>query len=98
MIDDLVPNFDLPIGLRPCDRREDLLELEIVAEFLEFVTIELCSIVRYNGVGDSILVGDVFVEELLNLCWCDGCKRFCFNPINEVVDKPLLCTAHYLFL
>ena len=55
MLDHLVHSFDLPIGLRSCDRREDLLNMEVIAELLEFVAVELCSIIGYDGVGDSIL-------------------------------------------
>ena len=59
MFDCLIHNFDLPISLRSRDRREDLLHLEVIAELLEFFVVELCSIVRYDGVGDSIPTDDV---------------------------------------
>ena len=92
MLDRLVHSFDLPIGLRSCDRREDLLDLEVIAELLKFITVELCSIIRYDSVGDSIPADDVLVDELLDLCRHDGRKHFCFNPFSEVVDN------HYCIL
>ena len=87
MLDHLVHRFDLPIGLRSCDRREYLLDLVVVAEFLEFVVVKMRSIIRYDGVGDSIPVDDVLVDELLDLRRRDRCKRFCFNLFSEVVDS-----------
>ena len=45
MLDYLVHSFDLPIGLRPHDRREDFLDLEVIAELLAFIAIELCVII-----------------------------------------------------
>ena len=65
----------------------NLLGLEVVTELFEFVAVKLCTIIGYNGVGDSILANDVLVEELLDLCGCDGYKYFCFNSFSEVVDN-----------
>ena len=42
--------------------------------------------------GDIILIDDVLVDELLDLCGLDGCESFCFNPFSEVVD------SHYYVL
>ena len=84
--------WNLPIGLRSCDRREDVFDLEVVAQLLEFVIVELCFIIGYDGVGDSIPTYNVLVDEFLDLCRCDGRKRLCFNPFNEVVD------SHYCVL
>ena len=92
MLDHLVHSFDLPIGLRSCDQREDLLDLKVVAEFIEFIAVELCTIIEYDRVGDSIPTNDVMIDELLDLCECDGHKHFCFNPFSEVVD------SHYCVL
>ena len=61
-------------------------------ELLEFVTVKLCSIIRYDGVGDSVPVGNVLTDKLLDLCERDGLERFCFNPLSEVVD------SHYYVL
>ena len=62
MLDFLIHNFDLPIGLRSCDRREDLFGLEVITELFEFVA------VRHDGVGDFVSVNDVLVNKLLDLC------------------------------
>ena len=72
MLDRLVHSFDLPIGLRPCNRKENLLDLEVVIELLEFVAVELCTIIRYHGVEDSIPIDNVLVDELLDLCGHNG--------------------------
>ena len=72
MLDHLIHSFDLPIGLRQHDRREDLLDLEVVVKLLEFFTVELCTIVGYDGVGDSVLADDVLLDELLDLCGRDA--------------------------
>ena len=80
MLDRLVHSFDLPKGLRSCDQQGDLLNLEVVA-------VELCSIIRYDGVGDSIPADDVLVDQFLDLCGRDRRKRFYFNPFSELVDK-----------
>ena len=45
MIDCLVNSFDLPIKLGLCDRREGLLNLEVIVELFEFVVVKLCSII-----------------------------------------------------
>ena len=87
MLDHLVHSLDLLIGLRLCDRWEDFLNLEVVTELFEFVTIKLCTIIGYNGVGDSVSVEDIYIDELLDLCGRDGHKRFCFNLFSEVVDS-----------
>ena len=42
--------------------------------------------------GDSIPADDVLVDELLNICVCDGYERFCFNLFSEVVN------SHYYIL
>ena len=64
-----------------------------MTELLEFIAVELCTIVGYDGVGDSILADDVLVNELLDLCGRDGRERFCFNPFSEVVDSHY-CVLH----
>ena len=61
--------------------------MEVVAELLEFITVELCSIIELDGVGDSILVDVVLVDELLVLCRRDGHKFFYFNLFSEVVNS-----------
>ena len=81
MFDRLIHNLNLPIGLRLCDRWKDLLNLEVIIELTEFVAIELCTIIEYDGVGDSISADDVLI------CGRDGCKPFWFNPFSEVVDN-----------
>ena len=86
MLDRLVHSFDLAIGLRPYDRREDL-DLEVVVELLEFVAVELCSIVGHDGVGDSVPANDVLVDKLLDLHRRDGRESFCFNTFSEVVKS-----------
>ena len=83
MLDRLVHSFNLAISLRSCDRREYLLDLEVIAELFEFIAVELCSIVGYNGVGDSIPTDDVLVDELFDLCGRDGRKRFLLQYISE---------------
>ena len=87
MLDLLVHGLNLPIGLRSSDQREDLLDLEVVLELLEFFAVELCSIIGYDGVGYSILADNVLVDKLRDHCRHDGCKRFCFNPFSEVVNN-----------
>ena len=57
----------------------------MITELLEVIVVELCTVIRYNGVGDSILADDVLVDKLVDLCGRDGHKRFCFNPFSEVV-------------
>ena len=59
----------------------------VIVELLEFVAVELCSIMGYDGVGDSILADDILVDELLDLYGHDGRKRFYFNPFSELVDN-----------
>ena len=86
MLNRLVHNFDLSISLRLRDRREDLLNLEVVVELLEFIVVELCSIIRYDGMRDSILAYDVLVDELLDLCVRYRRELLCFNPFTEIVD------------
>ena len=71
---------------------KDFLDLEVITELLEFVIVELCTIIRYDGVEDSISANDVLVDELFDLCERYGCKCFCFNPFIEVVD------SHYCIL
>ena len=46
-----------------------------------------------QGVGDSVLIDDVLVDELLDLYGCDGHECFCFNPFSEVVDSHC-CVLH----
>ena len=92
MVDHLVHSFDLPIGLSSCDQQEDLLDLEVLTEFLEFFAVKLCTIIRYDGVGDSIPIDDVLVDELLDLYRRDGCEHFCFKPFSEIVN------SHYCIL
>ena len=92
MLDRLVHSLNLPIGLRPHDRREDLLDMEVVAKLLEFITVELCSIVGYDGVRDSVPADYVFLYELLNLCGRDGRKCFCFNLFSVVNNH--YCILH----
>ena len=93
MLDRLVHSFDLPIGLRSCNRQEDLLDMEVVVELLEFVADELCSIIGYDDMGDFIPTDNVLIEEILDLCGHDGRKCFCFNPLSEVVDSHY-CVLH----
>ena len=93
MLDRLVHTFNLSIGLRLCDQREDLLDLEGVVKLPKFIAIKLGSIFRYDGVGDSVVAYDVLVDELLDLCRRDRCKRFCFNPFSEVVNNHY-CVLH----
>ena len=87
MLDHLVHSFDLSIGLRVCDQQEDLLDLEVIAELLEFVAVELCTIIRYDGVGDSIPANDILVDKFLDLCERDGPKCFYLNSFSEIVDN-----------
>ena len=93
MLDHLIHSFDLPIDLMERDRREDLLDMEVILELLEFVTVELCSVIRYDGVGDSLPLNDVLVDKLLDLCRRDRRKHLCFNPLSEVVDSHY-CVLH----
>ena len=60
--------------------------MEIVTKLFKLVAVELCTIIRYDSVGDSIPADDIFVDELFDLRGHDGCKRFYFNPFSEVVD------------
>ena len=66
--------------------------MEVIVELLEFVAVKLCTIIGYDGVGDSISVDDVLVDGLLDLWGRDGRERFWFNPFSEVVD------SHYCVL
>ena len=93
MLNRLVHSFDLPIGLRPRDRREDFIDLEVIAELLEFVAVELCSTAEYVGVGDSVPTNDILVNKLLDLRGRDGRECFCFNPLSEVVNNHY-CVLH----
>ena len=61
--------------------------MEVVTELFEFVAVELCTIIGYDGVGDSILIGDVLVYKLLDISGRDGCKCFYFNPFSKVADN-----------
>ena len=96
MLDRLVHRFDFPIGLWSCDQRENLLNLEIVAKLLELIAVELCSVIGYDGVGNTIPTDDILVDELLNPCGRDGCKCFFFNLFSEVVDSHY-CVLHTTF-
>ena len=87
MLDRFVHSFDLSISLRSCDRREDLLDLAVGTIFLEFNVVELCSVIIYDGVGESVPVDDVLIDELLDLYGHDGRKHFCFNLFSEVFDR-----------
>ena len=60
--------------------------------YYEFVAVELCTIIENDGVGDFILVDDVLVDDLLDLCGHYGGKRFYFNLFSEVVN------SHYYVL
>ena len=74
------------------------LNLEVVTELLEFVTVKLCTMIRYDGVGDSVLIDNVFLDELLDLHGRDGLEHFCFNLFREVVDSDycvLYTTFHF---
>ena len=85
MFDDLIDNFDLPIGLRSCDKGEAFLDMEVVIELLEFIAVKLCIVIRCDGVGDSMLTDDVLIDKLLDLRRCNGRKCFYFNPLGEIV-------------
>ena len=84
MLNRLVHSFNLPIGL-------SLLDLEVIIELLEFVIVKLCTIIGYDGLGDSIPTEDVLVYKLLDLYGHDGPKCFHFDS-----RQPLLCTIHCL--
>ena len=62
--------------------------MKVVAELLEFIIVELCSIIGYDGVEDSISTYDVLINELLDLC-----AHLCFNPLSKVVDSHY-CVLH----
>ena len=66
--------------------------MQVVTELLEFITVELFAIIRYNGIGHPVSADNVFVHELLNLGRRDGHECFGFNPFDEVVD------SHYSIL
>ena len=87
MLDCVVHSFALPIGSRSHDQREDLLDLEVVAELLKFVAVDLCFVIGYECVGDSIPADYVLVDELLDLYGRDSHERLIFNPFSEVVDS-----------
>ena len=76
MLDRLIHSLNLPIGLRSCDQREGFLDLEVIIELLEFIIVDLCTIIRYDGVGDSIPTDDILIDELFDLRGRD--RRKCF--------------------
>ena len=41
--------------------------MEVVAELLEFVTVELLVVIRYDGVWNFVVANDVSIYKLLDL-------------------------------
>ena len=61
--------------------------MEVVTELFELIAVKLFVVVRYNGVGYSILANDVLIYILFDFDWCDGCECFGFEPLGKVVDS-----------
>ena len=59
--------------------------MEVIAELLEFFIVKLCSVIKYDGVKDSISTDYLLVDKLFY--GRDGCERFYFNPFSEVVEN-----------
>lgn len=38
-----------------------------------------------DGVGETELANNIFPNEALDLCCCDGCERLCLSPFCEVI-------------
>ena len=60
--------------------------MEVVAKLFEFVAVELFFVILYDAVRHPIMIDDVFIYKLLDLCRRDGCECLYFYPLGEVID------------
>jgi hypothetical protein len=81
-----VGDFDLTVGLWVADRGKVLLNLQLAAKILNFLSTELCAVVRDKNPWESEPTNDVLPQEVNDPSLSDGLDWFCLNPLREVFD------------
>ena len=87
MLNDFINGLDLTVSLRMIDQREVFLYAELAAEFSEFSTVELRSIVRNDLVRYAKLTYYCLPYEVLDLLTQDRGQWFGFYPLREIVES-----------
>ena len=59
---------------------------QVHAELSKFIIVELPGVVRDNNLGNPESADDVFSYEISSISFCDSGEKFCFYPLDEVIN------------
>jgi len=64
-----------------------MLNLEVIAQFLHHLVIQICTIICDDLVGNTIAANDIILDKSDYHLLSHVGIRWCFNPLGEIVDS-----------